>query len=123
MMWKNNYKPPRLRSGDLRIPVTFYEYEEKDGPIPGQKEKKVLFDCLAKIDGVWLKDLERAKQNGTLSEVTIIIRDPIGSYVPTNKHFLSVDEGIYQNKRYNIKHVQPDVKDPNFINIVGKLAT
>lgn len=121
-MWKNEYKTPRLRSGDLRIPVIFYEYEGKQGPIPGQKEKKVLFACLAKVDSVWLKDIERAKQNGTLSEVTIIIRDPIGSYVPTNKHFVEIEDDLYP-EHYNINHVQPDVQDRSFINIVGKLAT
>lgn len=121
-MWKNEYKPPRLRSGDLRIPVTFYEYEEKIGPLPGQKEKKILFECQAKIDGIWLKDLERAKQNGTVSEVTVIIRDPIGSYIPTNKHFIKINDVLYPES-YNINHVQPDVQDRSFINIVGKLAT
>lgn len=121
-MWKNEYKPPRLRSGDLRIPVTFYEYEENEGPRPGQKKKKVLFECLAKVDSVWLKDMERAKQNGTLSEITVIIRDPIGSYVPTNKHYIEINDPIYPEP-YNIKHVQPDVQDRSFINIVGKLAT
>ncbi len=121
-MWKNEYKPPRLRSGDYRIPVVFYEYEEKQGPIPGQKEKKVLFRCLAKIDSVWLKDMERAKQNGTLSEVTVIIRDPIGSYTPTNKHYVEIKDELYP-EHYNIKHVQPDVQDRNVINIVGKVST
>lgn len=121
-LWKNEYKPPYYRSSDFDTPVIFYEYEEKNGPLPGQKEKKVLFECLAKIDGVWLKDLERAKQNGTLAEVTIIIRNPIGSYTPTNKHFVKIEDSIYPEP-YNVKHVQPDVKDPNFINIVGKLAT
>lgn len=122
MMWKNEYKPPRHRSSDFKIPIEFYEYEEKDGPMPGQKEKKVLFKCLAKIDSVWLKDLERAKQNGTLSEVTIIMRDPIGSYVPSNKHFVKIDDPLYPEP-YNINHVQPDVQDRNIINVVGKLAT
>ncbi len=122
-MWKNEYKPPRLRSGELRTPVTFYEFEEKEGPIPGQQEKEMLFKCLAKVDEMWLKDLEIAKQNGTISDVTIIIRDPIGSYVPTNKHFLSIDDPIYKDIRYNIKHVQPDVQDRNFINIFAKVST
>ena len=121
-LWRNEYKSPRHRSSDFRIPVIFYEYEEKKGPMPGQKEKKVLFECQAKVDGVWLKDMERAKQNGTLSEVTISIRDPIGSYVPTNKHFVEIDDPLYP-EHYNIKHVQPDVQDRNIINIVGKLAT
>lgn len=121
-MWKNEYKPPRLKSGDLRTPVTFYEYTENAGPMPGQKEKKELFKCMAKVDEIWLKDMELAKQNGTVSDVTIIIRDPIGSYVPTNKHYVSIDDPIYKDNRYNIKHVQPDVQDRRFINIIGGIS-
>lgn len=121
-MWKNNYKSPRYRSSDFRIPVKFYEYDEKQGPMPGEQQEKVLYECLAKVDGVWLKDLERAKQNGTLSEVTVIIRDPIGSYVPTNKHYIEIDDELYPEP-YNIVHVQPDVQNRNIINIVARLAT
>src|SRR5699024_7050718 len=82
-MWKNEYKPPRLRSGDLRTPVTFYEYTDNNGPEPGEKEKQVLYKCFAKIDEMWLKDMEQAKQNNTESDITIIIRDAIGTYSPT----------------------------------------
>lgn len=121
-MWKNEYKAPRFKSSDFKTPITFYEYEEKEGPLPGQQKKKILFECLAKVDSVWLKDMERAKQNGTLSEVTIIIRDPIGSYVPANKHFVEIKDELYPD-HYNINHVQPDVQDRSFINIVGKLVT
>ena len=121
-MWKNSYQAPRYRSSDFNTPITFYEYEEKEGPVPGEKEKKVLFECLARIDSIWLKDLERAKQNNTLSEVTIIIRNPFQSYTPTNKHYIQVSTGVYQNDKYNIKHVQLDAKDNNFINIVAKVV-
>lgn len=119
-MWKSEYKPPRYRSGDFRTPVTFYEYEPVKGPMPSERPKKVLFECLAKIDGVWLKDMEQAKANNTLSEVTIIIRDPIGSYTPSNKHYVEIKDDLYP-KPYNVKHVQPDVQNRSFINIIGKL--
>lgn len=122
MMWKNEYKSPRYRSSDFRIPVKFYEYEENSGPLPGEKKKKVLYECLAKVDGVWLKDLERAKQSGTLSEITVIIRDPIGTYTPSNKHYIEIDDDLYP-EHYNIVHVQPDVQERNIINIVARLAT
>lgn len=121
-MWKNEYKAPRYRSSDFRIPVKFYEYEEIPGPVPGEQQKKVLYECLAIVDGVWLKDLERAKQNGTLSEITVIIRDPIGTYTPTNKHYIEIDDELYPES-YNIVHVQHDVQERNTINIVARLAT
>lgn len=120
-MRKLEYKSPRVHSGELRTPVTFYEYQANDGPEPGEKEKKVLFKSWAKIDEIWLKDMELAKSEGTESDVTIIIRDPLDDYILTNKHYVSIDDRIYRNNRYNIKHVQPDVQDRNFINIVAGL--
>jgi hypothetical protein len=116
------YKPPRVHNGELRTPVTFFEYAPNEGPFPGEKEKRTLFSALAKVDEVWLKDLEVAKSNGTLSDVTITIRDPQSEYIPTNKHYLSIDAPEYRDKRYNIKHAQPDMQNRQFINIVAELS-
>lgn len=123
LLRKFEYKQPRIHSGQLRTPVIFYEYAPKPGPEPGEQEKRVLFECMAKIDEVWLRDMERAKTNGTLSDVTIIIRDPHGDYYPTNKHYVSIDHPYYKGNRYNIDHTQPDLQNRDFINIVGKLET
>lgn len=116
------YKPPRVSTGDLRTPVIFYEYTPNDGPEPGEMEKRVLYKCWAKVDHVWLKDLELAKSNGTLSDLTITIRDPNADYVPTNKHYLSIDALEYKDNRYNVKHVQPDLQNKKFITIVAGLV-
>lgn len=121
-MRKNNYQAPRLHSGELRTPVTFYEYKPSPGPEPGEQEKRELFSCWAKIDEMWLKDQEVAKSNGTMSDVTIVIRDPLNDYIPTNKHYVSIDDRLYKDVRYNVKHVQPDVQDRNFINIVAEVS-
>jgi len=119
-MRKFEYKPPRLHSGELRTPVTFYEYVPNPGPEPGEEEKQILYECWAKVDQIWLKDMELAKSNGTTSDITIIIRDPMPDYIPLNKHYVSIDDLIYKDKRYNVYHVQPDVQDRSFINIVAK---
>lgn len=116
------YKPPRVNTGDLRTPVTFYEFAPNDGPEPGETEKLDLYNTWAKIDNVWLKDLETAKANGTLSDITITIRDPQTDYVPTDKHYLSVDALEYRDKRYNVKHIQPDLQNKQFITIVARLV-
>ncbi|WP_339201702.1 phage head-tail adapter protein [Peribacillus sp. FSL P2-0133] len=116
------YKPPRVNSGDLRTPITFYEYAPNKGPEPGESEREVLHQAMAKVDHVWLKDIEMAKSNGTLSDITITIRDPLEDYIPSNKHVLSIDDTRYQDKRYNIKHVQPDLQNKNFIKIVAGLT-
>ncbi|MFH0070536.1 phage head-tail adapter protein [Peribacillus sp. NPDC056705] len=115
------YKPPRVNTGDLRTPITFYEYAPNKGPEPGESEKEILHQAMAKVDHVWLKDMEMAKSNGTLSDITITIRDPQADYIPTNKHVLSIDDARYRDKRYNIKHVQPDLKKKDFIKIVAGL--
>lgn len=121
-MRKFEYKQPRLHSGELRTPVIFYEFVPKKGPEPGEDEKRVLFNSWAKVDEVWLKDLETAKSNGTLSDVTVTIRDPQTDYIPSNKHYLSIDAIQYKNKRYNIKHVQPDLQNHRFITIIAGLS-
>ncbi len=115
------YKPPRVNSGDLRTPVTFYELEPKDGPEPGEDEKKVLYNAWAKIDSVWLKDLETAKVNGTLTDLNITIRDPLDDYSPTNEHYVSIDHPMYRDNKYNVKSVQPDLQNKDFITVVAEL--
>lgn len=116
------YKEPRASSGDLRTPITFYEYKPKDGPEPGEAEKAVLFETWAKIDHVWLRDLEQAKANKTLSDVTVTIRNPRGDYFPTNKHYLSIHAPGYEARRYNVQHVQADT-DGAFLTIIGRLES
>ncbi|MEE3950760.1 phage head-tail adapter protein [Peribacillus frigoritolerans] len=116
------YKPPRVNTGDLRTPITFYEYAANEGPEPGESEINTLYKAWAKIDNVWMKDLEVAKANGTLSDITITIRDPQADFIPNNKHFLSIDASEYHDKRFNVKHVQPDLQNKGFITIVAGLT-
>lgn len=118
---KNEYRKRRTHSGELRTPVTFYEYKPASGPFPGEKEFKSIYDCMAKVDSVWLKDLEQAKTNGTLSDVTLTIRDPMGDYYPSNKHYLKIDAPEYEGYVYNIYSSQPDLQYRDFINVVAKL--
>jgi len=123
MMRKFEYKPPRIHSGELRIPVTFYEYTPNPGPEPGESKKNTLYDCMGKIDEVWMKDLERAKTNGTVEDITITIRDPLDDYLPSNKHFINVDARGYKEKVFNVKHAFPDPQHNAFIKIVGGIKS
>ena len=112
------YKSPRVNTGDLRTPITFYKYGESDGPEPGEVEKNILYETWAKVESVWLRDLETAKANGTLSDITVTMRDPLNEYIPTNKDYLSIDAPEYRNKRFNIKSFQPDLQNKQFITVV-----
>ncbi|WP_407270600.1 phage head-tail adapter protein [Radiobacillus sp. PE A8.2] len=122
-MRKFEYKPPRVHSGELRTPITFYEYAPNQGPEPGETEKQTLHECMGKITEVWMKDVELAKSNGTLSDITITIRDPLDDYFATDKHYISINHPQYRNNRYNVKHVQPDPQNNRLINIIAKLVT
>lgn len=116
------YSPPRVSNGELRTPITFFEYVPNEGPEPGEKEKQVLYTAWAKIDHVWLKDLEQAKANKTLTDVTVTIRSPLDDYFPTNKHYIQVQARGYETFRYNVEHVQSDPKG-QFLTIVGRRET
>lgn len=122
-MRNNTYTKPAVHSGDLRTPVTFYKYQAKEGLLPGEEEKEELFFSWAKVDSIWLKDLELAKQNGTQTDVTITIRDPQRDYIPKDGHYISIDDLHYKDKRYKVTEVQPDVKDRRFINIIAEKSS
>lgn len=122
MMRKFEYRHPRVHSGELRTPVKFYEYRPKrDSPLPDEYEYKELYSCMAKVDRVWLKDLERAKSNNTVSDVTLTIRETHGEYIPTNKHYVRIDAIEYKDFVYNITSSQPDLQNRDFITIVASL--
>lgn len=122
-MIKFEYKKKRINSGDMRTPVVFYEYAPTKGPEPGEKEKRVLYECFAKVETVWAKDLEQAKATGTVEDLTIFIRDPRSDYRTNNKHYVEIDDIYYRGKRYNIKHVQPDLQNKDFIKIIAGLES
>lgn len=116
---KSSYERPRINNGDLRTPVSFWEYKANGGPEPGEKQQQVLYKTYAKIDEVWSKDVEQAKANDTLSDITLTIRDPHGDFIPTNKHYIDVDYAQYSGKHYNIKQAQPDPQNRDFIKIIA----
>lgn len=109
--------------GALRTRVAFYEYAPNEGPEPGEGEKRVLYSCWAKVNEVRMKDLEQAKSNGTVEDLTVMIRDPQQDYTPTNKHYMSVDTREYNGKRYNIKHIRPDLQNKQFITVIAGVVT
>lgn len=117
------YKRPKTDSGDLRTPIIFYGYQPNDGPEPGEAEKDILYRAWAKVEGVWMKDFELSKSTGTLSDITITIRDTQGGYIPRNEHYLSIDAPEYAETRYNIKHVEPDLQNKAFTRIVAGVSS
>ena len=70
-----------------------------------------------------MKDLEQAKTNGTEEDITITIRDPLDDYIPTNKHYVSVDARGYRDKHFNIKNAFPDPQNNAFIKVVAGVTS
>lgn len=116
------YKVPRVNTGELRTRISFYEFAPNDGPLPGEKEKVVVYETWGKVDSVWSKDVEIAKANGTLSDLTITIRDPRGSFSLSNKHYVQIQSPEYESLRYNIKQVQPDLQNRDFIKVISGVS-
>ncbi|MFP7480198.1 head-tail adaptor protein [Terribacillus saccharophilus] len=117
------YKEPRKHSGELRTQVAFFGAKPNEGPMPGESKDIDLYKCWAAVDQVWLRDLEQAKANGTLSDLTITIRDPGADYRPTDKHYVKVFEPEFEHLKYNIRTAQPNLKDRRFIDIVAEVST
>lgn len=109
--------------GELNTRVNVYEFAPSDGPEQGEEEKRVLFSCWAKVERVRMSDREVAKANGNLDDITVIIRDPYPDFLPDTKQLISINARGYQNKRYNIKSVQPDMQDKRFVVIIAEVAS
>ena len=121
-MRKYEYKPPRIHSGELRTLVHFFKNVPSEGPMPGGSQEKLLYKAWAKVDQVWLRDMEMAKANGTLSDITVILRDPGSDFSPTNQHYLSIDAPNFHGIKYNVKAAQPDLQNKSFINVIAEVA-
>ena len=116
------YKRPRVTSGDLRTLVRFYEFKENEGPEPGEVYERELYKAYAKIEEVYSRDVELAKRNGTLSDLTITIWDPKGEYIPLTSHRLEVDIPEYSGRIYKIREAQPGPQKRDFLKIIATVT-
>lgn len=116
------YKKPKIKSRDLNTPVKFYSFKEVEGPEPGEEEDELLYSCWAKVEKVWLRDLEQAKANGTLEDITIKMRDTMGEFSPSNSDYLVVEGPEYTGKYYDVKSVQPDLQDRRVVVVVAAIS-
>lgn len=110
-----------MNPGEMNQRVEFYEYEANSGREPGEKKRKSLYTCWAKVEEVWMKDLEQARQNETESDLTITIRDSRGHYRPTNKHYVDIKVPEFKDNVYNVKQVFPDLQNRHYIKVKAGL--
>lgn len=112
------YKPPKTGAGELKTPVSFYE-KENSGPDPNSSEGLAkLYKCTAEIYSPSMKDREVMKVNGVKQGVTIIIRDPLQSYIPRNNHLVQIEDFRYEDITWEIVEIRPDIQNNQFITIL-----
>ena len=61
-----------------------------------------------------MTELQQAIANGTEHDVKIFIRETHGQYIPNEKHYVEIDSP-YIHQDLNIKLVQPDVENEQFL--------
>lgn len=115
MAIKSNYEKPEIVAGDLNTPVTFFEFKPTDGPEPGDELEKEFYACTALVYNPSMKDRDIL---GTKEGVTIKIRDPHQTYIPTNKHKVKIQDFRYENKIWEIVDVSPDLEANSIVKIV-----
>lgn len=109
--------------GELNTRMQFHGMIPSEGPEAGEETGGVLYECWGGVTTVRMRDQEQAKTNGTLDDLTVFIRDTRGSFVPTNKQSVSILDPLFEGKMYNVKAVQPNVRDKRFIDIVLGLVS
>ncbi len=118
MSVKASYQRPKIVAGDLRTPVTFFEYQPSSGPDPSDEEKKELYKCTCLAYNPSMKDREILDAIGTKEAITIKIRDPYTDYVANNKHKAALDDYRYKNKVWDVIDVVPDLENNDFVKII-----
>lgn len=113
-----------MSRSDLNTRIKFFEYAPSPGPEPGEIEKRLLWECWAEVYEPSIKDQESLSAGRFRYAVTVRIRDPRREYKPNNKHYISVLADAYKESgeyiRFNIKKIQPDLKDKRFIKVVAE---
>ncbi|MFB3218523.1 phage head-tail adapter protein [Staphylococcus pseudintermedius] len=111
---KSKFKKPFITTKKLNTWVRFYEYVENDGPEAGEKRKQLLYECWAYVPRWKMAELQQAIETGTEHDVKVFIRETHGQYIPKDTHYISI-QSPYVSTDLNIKLVQPDVENEQFL--------
>lgn len=123
-----NQTNKKIGIGDLRTPVSFFEFVPNDGPEPGELEKEELYKCTALVYNPSMKDMSILDAKGTKEALTIKIRDPHKCYLPDNKHKVEVKDYRCEKadgslKVWEIVDVAQDFEDNRFVKIILRLTS
>lgn len=118
LSFKASYQRPKIAAGDLRTPVTFFEYRPSSGPDPSEEEKNALYSCTCLAYNPSMKDREILDVTGTKEAITIKIRDPFTDFLANNKHKATLDDYRYKGKVWDVVDVAPDLENNEFVKII-----
>jgi len=113
--------PQSTEVGDLNTRITFYQYKPSEGHWPGDEEAEKVYSCWAAIEGVYESQIQLAKQNDTLTDLTMKIRDNTMEFNPDTKHWVEIDHPNYRGTRYGIDVVKPDLINKRYLLISGSV--
>lgn len=102
----------------MDTPITIFTTETKtEGGIPTKPEQVEFLKCFAHVESVSLKDYETSKQNNTLNNIKIFIRDYPDI---TNKMEVKL---LDKNEDYEVEKVIPNYRGSGFTVIDAKAVT
>lgn len=107
----------KSRTGKMNTIVSFWKYRPHKGPEPGEEEKTILYKARAEIYDPSMKDMEVLNGIDTKKAVTIVIRDPRRAYIPSNKHYVKIDDYRLLGK-WSIIDVRNDITEGRFVTIL-----
>ncbi|GGG87726.1 MULTISPECIES: head-tail adaptor protein [Staphylococcus] len=119
---KSKFKKPYITTKKLNTRVHFYTYQENTGPEAGIKRKDKLYSCWAYVPQWKMTELQQAISNGTEHDVKIFMRETHGQYIPNEKHYVEI-ESPYVHQDLNIKLVQPDVENEQFLMLTAGVVS
>ncbi len=122
MVQKQPFRKPKITTRELNMRVSFYSYKNDNTPLPSESQNQLLKTCWASVEGVWDRDKERAKENGSINDVTLKIRDFRTEFKPDLKHKVIIHDEFYQGREYEVISVKPDEFERRFIIVICKLV-
>lgn len=122
MLRRKTFKRETTHNGTLKTPVTFRRMVVSDDFYEDNVVEQEAYKCFAEVFGVSNQDLEDFKGRFTKNALTLEsikskavkrfltlkIRDPKGTFQPSNQDTVLVHDTRYQDLVWDVVNVEPD---------------
>lgn len=102
----------------LNTKAYFYRKKPVNGPMPGEEEDTLVHKAWSEAYSPSMKDLEVLNGLDVEQSLTIVIRDPRASYLPTVKDTVEIFDYRYEGLTWEIVDVRHDVTANEFVTIL-----